>query len=55
MMLGLAAIPAGIIFGLIWQQASAASAFVFAGTVSAMSVALLHWWVTPLLRRARLA
>lgn len=45
--LGLAAIPAGLLFGLIWQYQSAAMAFFVAGGLAAGSVLLLRVWAWP--------
>ena len=40
---GLGAIPAGFLFGFIWQQASAGVAFAAFGGVAILSAALLRW------------
>lgn len=40
---GLAAIPAGLAFGALWQFGSAALAFSFAGAVAALSALALIW------------
>lgn len=45
--LGVAAIPAGLLFGLIWQYQSAAMAFFVAGGVAAASALLLRIWAWP--------
>ncbi|MGH8752225.1 MAG: MFS transporter [Burkholderiales bacterium] len=42
--LGLTAIPAGVLFGALWQYQSAALAFFFAGGVAALSALLLRGW-----------
>lgn len=47
LVLGLAAIPAGLLFGLIWQYQSAAMAFFFAGGLAALSALLLRLWAWP--------
>ncbi|MBI2313793.1 MAG: MFS transporter [Betaproteobacteria bacterium] len=45
--LGLAAVPAGLLFGLIWQYQSAAMAFFVAGGLAAASALLLRIWAWP--------
>lgn len=45
--LGVAAIPAGLLFGLLWQYQSAAMAFFVAGGVAAVSALLLRVWAWP--------
>lgn len=45
--LGVAAIPAGLLFGLIWHYQSAAMAFFVAGGVAAASALLLRIWAWP--------
>lgn len=45
LMAGLAAIPAGLIFGGVWQWYGAAWAFGAAGSVALLSAALLYRWV----------
>ncbi|MBI2960908.1 MAG: MFS transporter [Betaproteobacteria bacterium] len=47
LMTGLAAIPAGVIFGLLWQFQSAAMAFSLAAAAAALSALLLLLWVRP--------
>lgn len=47
MLLGLAAIPAGLAFGLVWQLQSAAMAFFYAAGVAAVSALLLRAWAWP--------
>lgn len=47
MILGLAAIPAGLAFGLVWQLQSAAMAFFYAAGVAALSALLLRTWAWP--------
>jgi MFS family permease len=44
---GLAAIPAGLLFGTIWYFYSAATAFLFAGIIAACAALLLCFWVWP--------
>ena len=45
LMTGIAAIPAGLAFGLVWQHAGAALAFSFAAAVAAASALALLIWV----------
>jgi MFS family permease len=52
MMLGFAAIPAGLIFGSIWQFAGSPQAFLFAGFVAATAAMTLQLYVGPALKRA---
>jgi MFS family permease len=47
LMVGIAAIPAGLLFGSIWQFQSAAVAFFFAGTLAAFAALLLRVWAWP--------
>jgi MFS family permease len=47
LMTGIAAIPAGLLFGSIWQFQSAAAAFLFAGTLGACATLLLRTWAWP--------
>ncbi|SEP38311.1 MFS transporter [Nitrosovibrio sp. Nv6] len=47
LMVGIAAIPAGLLFGSIWQLQSAAMAFFFAGGLAACAALLLRVWVWP--------
>ena len=47
---GIAAIPAGLLFGIIWQVYSAAAAFTFAGLLALLSIALLRLWAWPVKR-----
>ncbi len=44
MVLGLAAVPAGLLFGTVWQARGAASAFVLAASLALMAALLLHFW-----------
>ena len=44
---GLAAIPAGLLFGSLWQFQSAATAFFFAGGLAAVAAVLLRMWALP--------
>ena len=48
LMVGIAAIPAGLLFGSIWQFHSAAMAFFFAGSLAALSAFLLRTWAWPM-------
>jgi MFS family permease len=47
LMVGIAAIPAGLLFGSIWQFQSAAMAFFFAGGLAACAAMLLRVWAWP--------
>ena len=47
LILGLAAIPAGLLFGAVWQFQSAAMAFFLAAAVAAAAVLLLRGWAWP--------
>ena len=47
LMMGIAAIPAGLLFGTIWQFQSAAMAFFFAGGLAAVAALLLRMWAWP--------
>jgi MFS family permease len=44
---GLAAIPAGVLFGALWQLHSASLAFFVAGGVAALAAILLRLWAWP--------
>jgi len=44
MVLGLAAVPAGLMFGLVWQARGAATAFLLAASLALMAALLLHFW-----------
>lgn len=46
---GLAAIPAGLMFGLIWQGLGAGTAFSAAAAVAALAALLLRTWAWPAL------
>ena len=46
-MVGIAAIPAGLLFGSIWQFLSAETAFLFAGGLAAFAALLLRLWAWP--------
>ncbi|MDQ3259846.1 MAG: MFS transporter, partial [Pseudomonadota bacterium] len=52
MMIGVAAIPAGLVFGIIWQFAGAPQAFLFAGLVAGTSALTLQLYVAPGLKHA---
>lgn len=52
LMVGIAAIPAGLLFGSIWQFQSAGMAFLFAGGLSAFAVLLLRMWAWPVRKLA---
>jgi len=45
---GIAAIPAGLLFGTIWHLSGAASAFIFAGLLAATAALLLRTWAWPM-------
>ena len=47
LILGLAAIPAGLLFGAVWQFQSAAMAFFLAAGVAAVAALLLRVWAWP--------
>jgi MFS family permease len=47
LMVGIAAIPAGLLFGSIWQFQSAEMAFFFAGGLAAFAALLLRFWAWP--------
>ncbi|SFH39290.1 Nitrate/nitrite transporter NarK [Nitrosospira sp. Nsp14] len=47
LMVGIAAIPAGLLFGSIWQFQGAPKAFFFAGSLAALSALLLRTWAWP--------
>lgn len=47
LMTGVAAIPAGLAFGLIWQFQFAAWAFRYAGALALVAALLLHLWAWP--------
>jgi MFS family permease len=47
LILGLAAIPAGLLFGALWAWQSASLAFFFAGGLAALSALLLRTWAWP--------
>ncbi|MEO6825615.1 MAG: MFS transporter [Nitrosospira sp.] len=47
LMVGIAAIPAGLLFGSIWQLQSAEMAFLFAGGLAAFAALLLRLWAWP--------
>ena len=47
LMVGISAIPAGLLFGSIWQFQGAPMAFFFAGSLAALSALLLRTWAWP--------
>jgi MFS family permease len=47
LMTGIAAIPAGLLFGSIWQFQSSPAAFLFAGILGACAALLLWTWAWP--------
>ena len=48
LVLGLAAIPAGLLFGAVWQFQSAAMAFFLAAGIAGVAVLLLRGWAWPI-------
>lgn len=52
LMVGIAAIPAGLLFGSIWQFQNAGMAFLFAGGLSAFAALLLRMWAWPVRKLA---
>lgn len=44
LVIGISAVPAGLLFGLIWHYQSAGTAFLFAGGLSALAAILLRFW-----------
>jgi MFS family permease len=52
LMIGIAAIPAGLLFGSIWQFQSSQAAFIFAGGLAAVAALLLRTWAWPQRRLA---
>ncbi len=44
---GIAAIPAGLLFGVIWHVYSAAAAFLFASLLALLATLLLRLWAWP--------
>lgn len=47
LMLGVAAIPAGLLFGGVWHYLGAAWAFSYAGLLAAVCAGLLRFWAAP--------
>lgn len=47
LMTGVAAIPAGLAFGLIWQGQGAQWAFHYAGILALSAALLMHYWAWP--------
>ncbi len=47
LMMGISAIPAGLLFGSIWQFQGAPMAFFFAGSLAGLSALLLRAWAWP--------
>jgi MFS family permease len=54
LVLGLAAIPAGVMFGGLWHFFGAPAAFFAAAALAAAAVALLRIWAWPSRQSARL-
>ena len=46
-LIGFAAIPAGLMFGGLWQFFGAATAFAVGGVIGIISLGLLRFWVVP--------
>ncbi|MDP3280936.1 MAG: MFS transporter [Nitrosomonas sp.] len=44
---GIAAIPAGLLFGVIWHVFGAAAAFLFASMLALLAIVLLRLWAWP--------
>ena len=44
---GIAAIPAGLLFGVIWHVFGAAAAFLFASLLALLAIVLLRLWAWP--------
>ncbi|MDH5551803.1 MAG: MFS transporter [Nitrosomonas sp.] len=44
LVIGISAIPAGLLFGMIWHYQSAEAAFIVAGCLSALAALLLRCW-----------
>ena len=53
LVLGLAAIPAGLLFGAMWHFQSAAMAFFLAAAIAAVAVLLLRGWAWPIGQTAK--
>lgn len=51
LMTGIAAIPAGLMFGGIWHYQGALWAFTYAGLLAAAAVLLMHFWAWPARRK----
>ncbi|MDA8382755.1 MAG: MFS transporter [Betaproteobacteria bacterium] len=47
LMLGVAAVPAGVLFGGVWHFIGARAAFSYAGALALLSALLLQVWVRP--------
>jgi MFS family permease len=46
-LIGFASIPAGLVFGGVWQVFGASAAFAVCMVIGLMSLALLHFWAVP--------
>jgi hypothetical protein len=44
---GIAAIPAGLLFGIVWHYFGAATAFLLAGLLAVAATLLLRLWAWP--------
>ena len=53
LMTGLAAVPAGLAFGLIWQWQGAQVAFRYAGMLAIGAALLMHFWAWPVHSRGK--
>lgn len=47
LVIGIAAIPAGLLFGIVWHFFSATAAFLFAGMLAISATVLLRAWAWP--------
>ncbi len=47
LLIGLAAVPAGLLFGTVWHYVGAEVAFAFAGVIAGVSAVLLRQWAWP--------
>jgi MFS family permease len=48
-LIGFASIPAGLVFGGVWQIFGASAAFAVCMAIGLISLALLHFWAAPAL------
>ena len=47
LMVGIAAVPAGLLFGVIWQWLGAEAAFRYAGALALAAALMMHGWANP--------